>query len=149
VRQSAELAEDENYKPEGFFGAECPGVYYRRLLRDGWSLEMKVGPGRVARCTVFVKTLPHGWILRKFAYADIDHPEGTGVYWDEHELEHPRRKALLSVATWEWAERDGPTLVWAEKGVLHRAHVNPSGPVSAKALYDFNSMRFEPRAAPY
>jgi hypothetical protein len=96
VRQSAELAEDEKYKPEGSFGAECPGCY-----------------------------------------------------WDEHELEHPARKALLSVPTWEWAERDGPALVWAEKGVLHRALVNPSGPASGKALHDFNAMQFESRVAPY
>ena len=93
--------------------------------------------------------LPHGWILRKFAYADIHHPEGAGVYWDEHELEHPGRKALLALPTWEWAERDGAALVWAEKGVLYRAPVNPAGPAAAKVLYDFNSMRFEARTAPY
>jgi hypothetical protein len=149
VRQSPELAEDDDYKPEGFFGAECPSIYYRRLLRDGWTMEMDVGPGRVAHCTVFVKPLPHGWILRKFAHADVDHPEGAGVYWDEHELEHAGRKALLSVPTWEWAERDGPTLLWAEKGFLHRALVNHSGPTSPKVLCDFNAMRFESRRPPY
>src|SRR5437870_2603667 len=110
---------------------------------------MKVGPGRVPHCTVFTKPLPHGWVLRKFAYADVRHPEGAGVYWDEHELGHAGRQALLSLPTWEWAERDGATLVWAEKGVLHRAAVNPDGPAAAKALYDFNPMRFEARAAPY
>jgi hypothetical protein len=71
------------------------------------------------------------------------------VYWDEHELEHPERKALLSAPAWEWAECDGSTLVWAEKGVLYRAIVNPSGPARAKVLYDFNSMRLEARKAPY
>jgi len=149
VRQNTDLAEDEKYRPAGSFGAECPSVYYRRLLRDGWTLEMKVGPGGAAPCTVFAKPLPHGWILRKFAYADIDHPEGAGVYWDEHELEHPGRKALLAVPTWEWAERDGEALVWAEKGLLHRAPVNPSGPAAAQVLYDFNPLRFERRVAPY
>jgi len=93
--------------------------------------------------------LPHGWILRKYAYADIRHPEGTAVYWDEHELEHPKRKALLALPKWEWAERDGRALVWAEKGILSRAAINPSGPASAKALYDFNPMSFEARQAPY
>src|SRR6266487_2860420 len=91
-------------------------------------------------CTVFTKPLPHGWILRKFAYADVDHPEGSGAYWDENELEHSRRKALLSVPTWEWAELDGPALVWAEKGVMPRALVNAAGPAAAKALYDSVSM---------
>jgi hypothetical protein len=149
VRESAEVAMDERRQTAGGFGAECPGVYYPRLLRDGWTLEMKVGPGRVGPCTVFTKPLPHGWILRKFAYADTKHPVGAGVYWDEHELEHAERKALLSVFSWEWAERDGSTLVWAEKGLLHRARVNPSGPAADKVLYDFNSLEFERRRAPY
>ena len=149
MREDAKLAEDAKYVPEGSFGAECPGVYYRRLLRDGWKLEMSVGPGRVSPCTVFSKSLPHGWILRKFAYADVDHPIGAGCYWDEHELEHTGRKALLSVPAWEWAERDGEALVWAEKGVLYRALVKPAGPADAKALYDFNPMQFEARPAPY
>jgi hypothetical protein len=149
VRESGELAEDGKYVPEGFFGAECPSVYYRRLLRDGWTIEIQTEPGRVSPCTVFTKALPHGWILRKFAYADIDHPVGASVYWDEHELEHPGRKALLAAQAWEWAERDGAALVWAEKGVLYRAKVRASGPASAKALYDFNPMRFEARKAPY
>jgi len=149
VRDSSKLVEDVQYKPEGAFGAECPSVYYRRLLRDGWSLEITVGPGRVSPCTVFSKPLPHGWMLRKFAYADATHPQGTSVYWDEHELEHPKRKALLAVPKWEWADLDGSTLVWAEKGILYRASMKPSGPADAKILYDFNPMRFEARAAPY
>ena len=149
VRQSSQLLEDDKYKPEGYFGAECPGVYYRRLLRDGWTLEMQVGPGHVGPCTVFVKAMPHGWILRKFAYADTDHPEGAGVYWDEHELEHPRRKALLSFQKWEWADRDGGDLVWAEKGILYRSAVSAKGPGASKLLHDFNPMQFEARPAPY
>jgi hypothetical protein len=149
VRESSEVSQDTKYRPQGAFGAECPSVYYRRLLRDGWTLEMKTGSSRVAPCTIFTKPLPHGWILRKFAFADVNHPEGAAVYWDEHELEHPGRKALLTVPKWEWAERDGHSLLWAEKGVLYRASVHPSGPDSAKALYDFNSMSFEARQAPY
>ena len=81
--------------------------------------------------------------------ADTRHPEGASVYWDEHELEHPQRKALLSVPSWDWAERDGNTLVWSEKGILYRAIVNKDGPASAKMLYDFNPMQFESRKAPY
>jgi hypothetical protein len=149
VRDSGEVAADDRYRPAGGFGAECPSVYYPRLLRDGWSLEMKAGPGRVAQCTVFTKALPHGWVLRKFAYADIHHPPGSGCYWDEHELEHPGRKALLSVPGWEWADLDGRRLVWAEKGLLYSAAVTASGPKGERVLYDFNGMRFERREAPY
>jgi hypothetical protein len=149
VREDSSIAEDRGFQPEGSFGAECPSVYYRRLLRDGWTLEMKAGPGRVSPCTVFEKPLPHGWTLRKFAYADTRHPVGTAVYWDEHELEHAGRKALLAVPAWEWAERDGASLIWAEKGILYRAEVGSAGPKPAAALHDFNAMEFEAREAPY
>jgi len=47
-------------------------------LRDGWKLIFKIEPGTVGACTVFEKALPHGWTLRKFAYADCRHPEGSG-----------------------------------------------------------------------
>jgi hypothetical protein len=150
VRQSPELGEDAGYRPEGGFGAECPGVYYPRLLRDGWTLELTAGPGRVAHCTVFTKPLPHGWLLRKFAFAAVDHPEGAGVYWDEHELEHADRQTRLSLRAWEWAELDGDALIWAERGVLYRAALTESGLAArADALHDFNAMRFEARSAPY
>jgi hypothetical protein len=149
VRENAEVAEDKTFKPDGSFGAECPSVYYPGLLRDGWNLEIKAGPGRVAHCTVFAKPLTHGWILRKFAYADVNHPQGTSIYWDEHELEHTASKALLSVPSWEWADYDASGLLWAERGVLYRAVLSPSGPLAAQALYDFNPMQYESREAPY
>jgi hypothetical protein len=98
---------------------------------------------------IFEKPLPHGWVLRKFAYADVDHPPGSGCYWDEHELEHQGQKALLECKQWEWAERDGDTLVWAKKGVLYRAEVGREGPGEARALMDFNAIEFEAIEAPY
>jgi hypothetical protein len=149
VRESKGVELDPKFQPERGFGAECPSVYYPRLLRDGWHLEMKTGPGRVAPCTVFAKPLSHGWVLRKFAFADCRHPEGRSVYWDEHELEHEGRKALLSVPEWEWAELDGESLLWAAEGKLFRAAMGAGGPKAAKMLYDFNTMTFERRVAPY
>src|SRR5258708_36609032 len=58
VRESAELGEDDKYHPEGSFGAECPSVYYRRLLRDGWTLDMAVGARRRPRRTPFTQGPP-------------------------------------------------------------------------------------------
>jgi len=147
VRESREVQIDEKHKPHTGFGAECLSVYFPRLLRDGWTLEAEVGPHRA--CVVFTKDLPHGWILRKFAYADANHPQGSGAYWDEHELEHHGRKALLECKTWEWAERDGDDLVWSKAGILWRAPINAEGPQNARALMDFNAMKFDPIEAPY
>ena len=50
---------------------------------------------------------------------------------------------------WEWAEVDGPRLVWAEDGALHSGRVNESGLCKITLLADFNAMEFEAIAAPY
>ena len=39
------------------------------------------GRAGVWPCTVFAKPLPHSWILRKFAYADIHHPDDAALVW--------------------------------------------------------------------
>ena len=147
VRDNGEVERDETYRPAGVFNAECLGVYYPRLLRDGWTME--ITDGRHGYCTVFTKLLRHGWTLRKFAFASVDHPQGSGPYWDEHELEHAGSGSRISVPEWEWADVDGEDLVWAEKGVLFRAGLSGSGLQSASVLHDFNGMRFEARQAPY
>lgn len=89
VRQDAAgLGEDSAYQPEGSFGAECPSVYYRRLLRDGWQLEIMEGPGRVSRCTVFAKP------QNGFVDASRDLLLGAGLEW-------------FNVQHWVAAEQEG------------------------------------------
>lgn len=149
LRDSQEVRLDEHYQPAASYGGECPGVYYLRLQRDGWLLTTVLDGGGWTKCTVFEKSLPNGWILRKFAHADVDHPQGTGCYWDEHEIEHPTLERRLSFPKWEWADWDGQALVWAEKGCLHRATLYSKDLGDAKILFDANGMKFEARAAPY
>ena len=150
LRQDRRLGEDQSFVPQGSFGAECPSVYYRRLIRDGWSIELQdISRKGVAPCNVFTKPLPDGWMLRKFAHADANHPPGTGCYWDDHELENPKKKIRLSLPDWEWADLDGKTVAWAEKGILYRAQLNGARLGPPKLLFDFNPLRFEARQAPY
>jgi len=102
-----------------------------------------------SRAKVFEKPLPHGWILRKWAREDIDHPVGAGCYWDEHELEQPKRSRIVPHPEWEWADFDGKWLMWATQGCLWRCKVGPGGVQAAQMLQDFNGMKFERRVAPY
>jgi hypothetical protein len=122
-------------------------VYYRRLRRDGWTLRehMRTASEGLA---IFEKAVPGGWILRKYAHADVDHPKGTGCYWDEHELEHASGRRLAR-KEWEWADVDGGSVVWAEGGCLFRGVMGEEGPGAVRMLRDFNAMRFERREAPY
>lgn len=149
IRDSRELTRDETHRPSGARGAECPSVYYPRLLRDGWLLVERLNAGVTSALSVFEKPLPKGWILRKYAHADVDHPPGSGCYWDEHELEHRRLGRRLALPRWQWADLDRGTLVWAEDGCLFRATVLETGIGPARMLSDFNAMRFEARSAPY
>ncbi len=36
LRNTNEVRRDEQFWPSTNYGGECPGVYYPRLLRDGW-----------------------------------------------------------------------------------------------------------------
>jgi hypothetical protein len=78
------------------FGAECTGVYYPRLLRDGWSLVERAEAGRWNAWTFFEKPLADGWTLRKIAHEQVDAPPGRGCYWDEHELRHDKAGVIAS-----------------------------------------------------
>lgn len=138
--ESTEIRRDDKFTPVGGVGNECLGVYFPRLLRDGWTL---VGP------MVFEKPFAQGWSLRKLAHASAPRGPGKGCYWDEHELVHHQRGIEIPFPNWEWAEVDGSRLVWAEAGTLCAGNVNSSGLGATKVLIDLNPMQFEPIAAPY
>lgn len=102
--------------------------YRTRLVRDGWKQTDKI----------YEKDLPCGWTLRKFAY----YPR------ERHALVR-RETAEIREFSWEWADVDRDSLVWAENGCLFRTRMKQSGIGYKKLLKDFNSMVFEPRIAPY
>ena len=71
-------------------GNECLGVYFPRLVRDGWKLIEKD-----QKVTGFQKVINENWQLKKRAYATINPPAGKGCYYDEHELYNiPTKKTL-------------------------------------------------------
>ena len=150
VRDSSGLEQDCGYRPPGPYGGECPSVYFPRLQRDGWTLRERLNAGITSQLTIFEKALPHGWTLRKYAHADVGpHDPGHGCYWDEHEIESADGKQRFDRKRWEWAERDGGDVVWAEGGCLHRAAFGAAGPGGTRVLLDANGMTFEARVAPY
>lgn len=147
LRESPEVRRDLAFQPEAHFGGECPGVYYVRLLRDGWTLVRREHLGKSKDLTVFEKPAPGGWTLRKLAHEELGAPPGKGCYWDEHQLAGPER--TIPCPDWEWAEVDGNRLVWAAGGRLLRGRLNEAGLAEEVVLHDFNAMAFEPIAAPY
>jgi hypothetical protein len=149
LQSAPEWSRDEKYQPQAGFGAECLSAYYPRLLRDGWTLVERVSNGAHDRMDIFDKALPAGWVLRKFAYAALQHKQGTGHYWDEHELFHPKSGKVMPYPAWEWADRDGERLVWSTGGRLFGGTVGGGGIEKETELADFNGWQFEKIVAPY
>ncbi|QEH35791.1 hypothetical protein OJF2_43480 [Aquisphaera giovannonii] len=147
IRESHEVVRDLKYQPDRHFGGECPGVYYARLLRDGWTLIRREAIGRWKAMSVFEKPAPGGWTLRKLAHEEVGAPPGKGCYWDEHELDGPGGR--ISCPDWEWAEVDGDRLAWAAAGKLFGGRPGEGGIAASAELHDFNGMEFEAIAAPY
>jgi hypothetical protein len=144
---TTEVYRDQSYQLPCSYGGECPGVYYHRLIRDGWILNDHLRTKWMDR-DVFDKNLGNGWTLRKIAHADTGPPPGKGCYWDEHELIGPGDKTI-ACPTWEWAELNRDRLVWATNGKLFAAEIQRDGLADPVELYDFNDMTFEAIEAPY
>jgi len=145
---SSNIGRDKTWQPSANYGGECLHVYFNRLQRDGWTLRPDLTPDDDAP-TVFDKPAVLGWILRKYAHADLDHPEGKGVYYDRHALVRTDSDETIDCPEWEWADLDGKRLVWTTAGRLHAAHLKKSGLVKEEVLHDFNDMMFTALAAPY
>ena len=149
LRDTTVVRRDPKSQPFGDFGGECPGVYYPRLIRDGWSLKETVQVAHWKDKVIFEKPCPNDWILRKVAHAEVGAPPGKGCYWDEHELIHPASNHSTACPQWEWAELDGERLVWAAEGKLNAGRLTCQGLVDETLLFDFNEMTFAPIEAPY
>ena len=149
IQDSREVCRDTTYQVKEFYGGECPGVYYVRLQRDGWTYLRPDKPGTWKDLDVFEKLLEGGWILRKFAHVEVGAPPGKGCYWDEHELEHPASGVILSYPKWEWAEWERNRLVWSTAGCLYTGSLKSYELKDVKLIYDFNDLQFEPQSAPY
>lgn len=149
LKQTNTIIRDSSYIPNENYGGECPGVYYHRLQRDGWTLKSHEEIGKWNDIVLFEKPLPKGWTLRKIAHSQVGSPKGKGCYWDEHELLNKGRE-IHRFPDWEWAELDGKRLVWASKGSLFSCNLKSGTELgSHRKLYDFNDMEFKRVTAPY
>jgi hypothetical protein len=149
LRDSSAVRRDPDYQPATGYGGECLGVYYPRLLRDGWQLIERVQVEKWKSKDIFEKPMGKGWILRKIAHAEVGAPIGKGCYWDEHELRQTSVESAIACPEWEWADLDGKQLVWAAGGKLKAAQVKKTGLTNERELFDFNGMAFSPIEAPY
>jgi hypothetical protein len=145
LKKSSQLRRNPNGQPKDYFGGECLTIYYNRLQRDGWVMSDQ----GFQETTVFEKKLPKGWLLRKLAFSEIEHPAGRGCYWDAHELRQESTSTVLAFPEWEWADHVDGRLVFAVDGQLRAAQLGRGKLSSEKLLHDFNDMKFTAIPAPY
>ncbi len=149
LHEAPKPTRDGEYRPEGLGNNECLGIYYPRLLRDGWRLVESRRSGAEATVDLFEKQLPRGWVLRKSAFSSINHPIGRGVYYDQHSLHNPKEAVALDFPSWEWAEFESGRLVWAEEGKLKAGELAKQGLGQIRELHDFNRYAYQRIKAPY
>ena len=147
LRSTSDVQRDEKFERPQLGNNEDLGVYFPRLIRDGWQMIADHNPAAKAARVVFEKPLAKGWTLRKIAHAGGGRSAGKGVYWDEHQL--IKNDIEIDCPDWEWADIDVNRLVWATKGKLFCGDLNKQGITGEAELYDFNQMTFEALEAPY
>jgi hypothetical protein len=150
VREWPELQRDPIFPGNEMYNAECLGVYYNRLQRDGWQMLPAQGGSKDDTMDYFSKWLNKTTILRKIAHSAsaLNHLHRP-VYYDEHEIVSCATADVQAHPDWDWADYDGRRLLWTANGCLFAASVTDQNIAEAKQLYDFNRMKFERRQAPY
>ena len=128
---------------------ECPGVYFRRLQRDGWTHLSWTQPGAEHSVWRFEKRINEHWNLIKLFNAKWPSKPGQGIYFEEHLLQHKKTAQEITFPDWEWADIDGARLLWAEKGLIMQGRVSKNGLEGKKMLFDANPLSFEQIKAPY
>jgi len=149
ARDTREVRRDRVYRTTWNCNGECLGVYYHRLLRDGWKFANGRSDSNPMGNDIFEKNIGYGRTLRKIAHVETPAPRGKSCYWDEHELIGPAENQTIRYPQWEWADLDGKRLVWAAKGKIYAGKIQREGLADEVELYDFNEMSFREIAAPY
>lgn len=127
---------------------ECPGVYYPRLERDGWTYIIREEVADYHWRTVFEKPLSHGWTLRKLCH-EQGRNRKAGPYWDDHVMVTGSGDEI-AFPDWEWAELIGRQVAFSRGGCLYRVQIkNRDKLVAERLIHDFNGYTFEEREAPY
>ena len=145
ARFDCKLDVSQDFPFETYYGGECPGVYFHRLARDGWTAKHQA-----ENSIVFEKPLAFGWALQKLFVNGMPHGVGFGVYWERHRIINPARKLKVDGMNWRWADYDAPRnrILYARNGMLFSLPVAEDFGTPVM-LRNFNDMKFEPLKAPY
>jgi len=149
VQIDAEFKRKEDV-PEGYSDAmgECPGIYFSRIQRDGWTIQDQTAPSEYQ----FRKTVDENWTLERTFHLGSQKLDAIGqktpVYWESYQLIH--KSGNIQKMDWEWADIDSDRgIVITKDGKVFRANIEDKQKITEVCVYDLNDMSFENVKAPY
>ena len=140
-----EVERNDGQKPssESAFSNE----YFWRLKRDGWQDKGYKSNG--SEYQTFYKNVNDYWCLIKVFHWDVNHPIGRGYQYESYKMHNKKSRETTEYPNWEWADRDGDRVVWAENGKIFSGKVTSESLNEIQELFDTTSLQFEALKAPY
>jgi len=148
-RSNSGLAVLPQWGDEPNWQGECPGVYFLRLVRDGWNQQEGEQIGRHNYITKFYKRINGLWQLQKLFYSGLNQPIGKSPYYESHALYNAKHGITVEMLNAEWADVDKNRIVWAEEGKIMSGRMSKSGLAGQTMLFDTNPLVFTELTAPY
>ena len=126
-----------------------PGVYFLRLLRDGWMNICGDTDWQPHNTFRFAKPAGELWTLIKTFHSTMQPPAGRGCYYEEHTLYNNSTGLIIDMPDWEWADTDSDRLVWAAQGNVMAGFMDEHGIRDVSLLFDTAPLTFTELSAPY
>lgn len=147
LKQSGKFKLAGPLPPSPVQSGEDPGIYFPKLLRDGWEYIEMVPEGKDKRHR-FTKAINNKLTLEKSFHVSLDSPVGKGVYYETHEIKGMEEGAF---ATTDLENMDvyRSQLFWTKAGQLFTARFKQHQVSAPVLVHDFNEYEFEALAAPY
>ncbi len=122
---------------------ECRGVYFPRLIREGWTMIKSEGKNHF-----FEKKYDKEWhILKRCGVNQSDQP-GRSVYYDSNQLIHKNAGLILDIAS-DWMDFRDEKIYWTKQGKIHKADLGKEKIIDERVIVDMNEYQFKAIQAPY
>jgi hypothetical protein len=147
LHQSGKFKISGTMPPSPVLSGEDPGIYFPKLLRDGWEYTetREEGPGKIHR---FVKAINRQLTLEKSFHVSLNSPPGKGVYYETHKIKGID-DAAFGATDLENLDVYRSQLFWTNAGQLFTARFKQNQVSAPVLVHDFNQYEFTAIAAPY
>ncbi|HHG86063.1 MAG TPA: hypothetical protein ENJ82_15045 [Bacteroidetes bacterium] len=122
---------------------ECLGVYFPKLMRDGWQHIDKEGSSQI-----FQKNYKN-WRIRKRCDFGLENPIGVGSYFDENMLINQASEVVLNPKPDNWMDFKQNKVWWTEEGLIKCANLEGERISQVTIAADMRAYSYRRILAPY